>query len=472
MAEEKKEEKFEKLTRRELLAGTGGFAAGMALGSGGASLLLPPKEVIKTVEVPKIIEVPKEVEVVKEVEVIKTVEVPTEVEVVKGVEVPRYVCPYCDGTFSTPGALRAHVDSEHAPKPPSERVGRPPYIYEVDWPTYDRFVVGPVERFDQKNEVFSRSTWDEEYQKRRAAAPVIEVDEMEALEGEAFRAGAIYVDDKAGSDAPNYYGYQGHQTGFGGLYDWEEPVNEKKFPVTDPAEMSERIKRVAKFYGADLVGICELDQRWVYSNYFDRVTGQSGELDIPHKYAIVIAVEMDLEGIKTSPGHGASAATARGYSNMAEVAPSLAKYIRSLGYPAIPCGNDTVQSIPVAIDAGLGELGRLGLLITPEFGPRVRLCKVLTDLPLKTDKPIEFKFSMQNFCESCILCALACPVEAVPFGERTTEPTSISNRTGILRWPVNVEKCYTFWRMNRTDCSNCIAACPWTDLGEHPGWTG
>ena len=68
----------------------------------------------------------------------------------------------------------------------------------------------------------------------------------------------------------------------------------------------------------------------------------------------------------------------------------LAEFIRILGYKAIPMGNDTSLSIPLAIDAGLGELGRHGLLITPEYGPCVRLCKVFTDLPLEPDKPIQF----------------------------------------------------------------------------------
>ena len=168
---------------------------------------------------------------------------------------------------------------------------------------------------------------------------------------------------------------------------------------------------------------------------------------------------MGWEGINQSPDFEASAATALGYSRMAEVAASLAKYIRALGYPAVPSGNDTAQSIPLAIDAGLGELGRNGLLITPEFGPRQRICKVFTDLPLKPDQPIDF--GMQRFCEKCHICAQLCPAAAIRREERTTEPTSISNRTGILRWPVDVAKCYLFWRENGTDCANCVAACPW-----------
>ena len=62
-------------------------------------------------------------------------------------------------------------------------------------------------------------------------------------------------------------------------------------------------------------------------------------------------------------------------------------------------GNDTALSIPLAIDAGLGELGRNGLLITPEYGACVRLCKVFTDLPLEADRPVEF--GLAEICQRC-----------------------------------------------------------------------
>jgi epoxyqueuosine reductase len=363
-------------------------------------------------------------------------------------------CPSCDQTLPTQEALIEHILAKHARKIPGVR--------RVDKPTYDQFLVGPVERFDQKNTVFSRILWDKEYQeqlknvaprKRRESA-------SETSEGSALQAGSIYVDQTAGSLHPNYRGYSGHVRDVGGLYGWDDLVNPEPYPASDPAEMSERIKRVARFYGADLVGICELDRRWVYSHYFDRETGAYGELEIPYKYAIVMGVEMDWEGINQSPGFPASAATALAYSRMAEIAPSLAKYIRALGHPAVPAGNDTAQSIPLAIDAGLGELGRNGLLATPEFGSRQRICKVLTDLPLQPDQPVDF--GMQKFCEKCYMCAGSCPADAIKWEERTTEPTSISNRTGILRWPVNVSKCYLFWQENGIDCSNCIAVCPWS----------
>ncbi len=407
------EERKRKISRRKFLTGAGGLAAGLA--AIGPQSALPASSAS-----------PEEGD---------------------------WLCLNCGEKLDTAEKLNRHVAAQHARKLPR--------IRRVSEPTYDQFLVGDVQQFDQKNHVFSRTVWDEEYKSLLQNVVPRQTDRSEAqvLEGSALKAGAIYVDDTAGSLHPNYRGYSGHVVDLGGLYNWDDPVSPVQFAVSDPAQMSERIKMVARFYGADLVGICELSQRWVYSHYFDRETGSYSALDIPYKYAIVMGVAMKWEGIKESPGLEASAATALGYSRMAEVAPSLAKYIRGLGYPAMPSGNDTAQSIPLAIDAGLGELGRNGLLVTPEFGPRQRICKVLTDLPLTPDQPIDF--GLQAFCERCFVCAHVCPAKAVRSGDRTTEQTSISNRPGILRWPVNVAKCYIFWQENGTDCANCVAHCPW-----------
>lgn len=365
-----------------------------------------------------------------------------------------WMCPECDTRFDSQDELVAHLLGQHVRKVPGVR--------KVAQPTYTRFLTPDIARFDQRNTVFSRVIWDTGYQSELAAIVARESREppLQAMEQMAMRQGAIYADDAVGSLHPKYTGFSGHVRGIGGLYDWDEPANPAQYPVNDPAAMSDRVKQVARFYGADLVGICEINPLWVYSDYFDRETGAYGELDIPYKYAIVMGIEMSWPEIATSPAWGASAATALAYSQIAELCGTMAKYVRMLGYPAVPSGNDTIQSIPLAIDAGLGELGRLGLLLTPEFGPRQRLCKVLTNLPLVPDGPVDF--GIQRFCEGCFVCAKNCPAKAIRFEERTTEPTSISNRPGILRWPVKVSECYKFWRTNGKDCSNCVRACPWS----------
>jgi epoxyqueuosine reductase len=365
-----------------------------------------------------------------------------------------WFCAACSQQFKTNEELIRHAAEKHQ--------WLLPEIKRVDDPTYNEFLVGKVERFDEKNTVFSRTLWDEDYQVLiKDATAKAKPGDWTTFEGNALVAGAIYVDNTAGALHPNYYGYMGHVAGDAGLYGWDDPVNTTQFPVEDPVWMTERVKQVARLYGANLVGITEVNPLWVYSHYFERSTGNYDRVNMNLKYAIVMGIEMEWDWIKQSPDTGASAATALVYSRMAEVTSSLAKYIRMLGYPALPSGNDTGQNIPLAIDAGLGELGRNGLLLSPEYGSRQRICKVFTNLPLMPDKPIDF--GIQRYCENCHACAQSCPVEAIRWDDRTTEPTSISNRKGILRWPVNVSKCYLFWRENSgTDCSNCIAACPWT----------
>lgn len=228
--------------------------------------------------------------------------------------------------------------------------------------------------------------------------------------------------------------------------------------VADPELMTAQVKRAARFYGASLVGITKIDKKWVYSH--DR---QGDPITIPDHFtcAVVMGIEMDPIGIGTTPALTASAAVGIIYSKMAFLVACLGEFIRNLGYDAIQMGNDTALSIPLAVDAGLGELGRHGLLITPEFGSRIRICKVFTDLPLVCDRPREC--GVQETCRTCRKCAEECEVEAISFeDEPTFEPVCKSNNPGVLKWPVDAEKCYGFWCENGGDCSTCIAVCPYT----------
>jgi len=66
-----------------------------------------------------------------------------------------------------------------------------------------------------------------------------------------------------------------------------------------------------------------------------------------------------------------------GYSRAESLIGALAEFIRAPGYVAIPSVNDLGSSIAFAVDAGPGELGRSNRLVTPDFGPNVRLAKVI-----------------------------------------------------------------------------------------------
>jgi len=239
----------------------------------------------------------------------------------------------------------------------------------------------------------------------------------------------------------------------------------------DPNSLTGLVKYAAGVYGGDLVGIANLDRRWVYSEDLikpfvfedvDQPEETGDRFIIPDRVdkAIVMAVAMNAEFIETSPAVLNSTAAEIGYSRMGIVAISMAEFIRSLGYIAIPCMNDTALSIPLAIDAGLGQIGRNGLLITPEYGPCVRIFKVLTNMPLIPDRPVDY--GITNFCKQCLLCARECPSGSISFGEMSTRPVCENNNPGVNTWYVEAENCLRFWQTNGTACANCIAVCPFT----------
>jgi reductive dehalogenase len=239
------------------------------------------------------------------------------------------------------------------------------------------------------------------------------------------------------------------------------PLNPNRVEVDDPKKMARHIKEIALFLGADLAGVCELNQAYVYSHTglrIDFAKGTAGEeINLPHKYAISIGVEMNYKRMRYAPGWIDNAEVGLGYLNAAGAAVALASYIRELGYPARAHFfiNEWVVHVPIAVDAGLGELGRLGILMTRKYGPRLRLATVTTDLPLMADSPVDI--GVNSFCEMCGKCAQNCPSQAIPHGDK-------SEVRGAEKWMMDDERCQRFWVSNPdrwNDCARCIAVCPW-----------
>ncbi len=227
----------------------------------------------------------------------------------------------------------------------------------------------------------------------------------------------------------------------------------------DSVQISETLKKMVLGWGAHSFGITVLRDYHIYSvgGRGDRY-GQVFLKD--HQYAIVFTVEMDHSMMKSAPAAPTILESARQYLNAGTMAVQLAEFIRSLGYPARAHidANYKVICPLVAKDAGLGEIGRLGLLMTPKLGPRIRIAVVTTDMPLKPCNPKPDP-TVIDFCRHCCKCATVCPVRSIPFD-------SERNIDGIRRWKINAESCYTFWCIAGTDCGKCVIVCPFS----HPDY--
>jgi epoxyqueuosine reductase QueG len=132
-----------------------------------------------------------------------------------------------------------------------------------------------------------------------------------------------------------------------------------------------------------------------------------------------------------------------------------------LGYSARANNVRNYQLIipPIAIDAGIGELGRNGVVISEKYGNAIKMNVVTTDMPVAHDNPVDIR--VDEFCQECRICADYCPVNAIPRGEKTVT-------RGIRKWKINDAACYSYWRKCGTDCGICLAVCPWSRPRQFP----
>ncbi len=242
--------------------------------------------------------------------------------------------------------------------------------------------------------------------------------------------------------------------------DTMEALPEYREAVSDysPAELSDWLKKLAKFYGARSSGITKLEKYHMYS-HIGRGTGKYGsKIDLPHSYAIAFTVEMRNDFIQQGPGAVSVMESAREYALIAHIALQLTHFIRALGYSARSHIDENYRVICplVARDAGLGEVGRMGFLITPDLGPRVRIAVVTTDMKLVPDEYVP-DASVIDFCNFCLKCAVSCPVSAIPKGDRELI-------RGALKWQIDPVACFKFWNLSGTDCGRCMAVCPYSHI--------
>ncbi len=177
-------------------------------------------------------------------------------------------------------------------------------------------------------------------------------------------------------------------------------------PTTEPVgeDITELVKAKARSLGFGEVGITRYDHHYTYVSKKDWVK-------FPH--AICLAYEQDYEPTQSIPSVPAEIVHSSTYRTEGAAGLELGNYIRSLGYRAqVHSPNDnTGPYIPMFVEAGLGQLGANGQLLSPHFGSRARLMVITTDASVSYDKPVDY--GIHAFCNICQVCANRCPGRAI-----------------------------------------------------------
>lgn len=220
----------------------------------------------------------------------------------------------------------------------------------------------------------------------------------------------------------------------------------------DPASMTRFLSQWILKLGAHSVGITELRDEHLYS-HVGRGEDYGKPVDLRHRFAIAFTYEMDFEMVARAPMAPTTMESARCYLDSGAIAVQVAILLRNLGHAsrAHIDGNYRVVCPLVARDAGLGEIGRMGLLMTPRLGPRVRIGVISTEMPLVAS-PRNYDPSVDDFCEICDRCSVMCPPKAIPHEKREV--------AGERRWQIDSEACFTYWCRIGTDCARCMSVCP------------
>lgn len=172
----------------------------------------------------------------------------------------------------------------------------------------------------------------------------------------------------------------------------------------------QELKNILKGNGATLVGFSDL--------------GENASSEFPHlRYAVTIVRRLSDTVVETINGkptimyfhHYRTTNT-----KLDLLALDAVDFIESQGYSALPIAasqstntdKDAYRGVfshkTAAVLAGLGFIGKNALFITPEYGSKIRLATVLTDMPLSPEFPV-----MTRGCGSCEICKNACPAKAI-----------------------------------------------------------
>jgi ferredoxin len=175
-------------------------------------------------------------------------------------------------------------------------------------------------------------------------------------------------------------------------------------PTAEPTgeDVAELVKTKARELGFVEVGITRYDPRYAFIS-------KKREVKYPH--VVCLMYEENFAATQTIPSvENLNGRLITSPTNM-QRSLDLGNYIRSLGYHAQIINTDFAVMIPMFVEAGLGQQGACGYLLSPHIGNRGRLQAIVTDANVSYDPPVDY--GIHAFCQICQVCVNRCPGRAL-----------------------------------------------------------
>ena len=216
-------------------------------------------------------------------------------------------------------------------------------------------------------------------------------------------------------------------------------------------DVTAEIKEKALELGYAMVGITAYDSRYTYKSKRKWVK--------PYPHAICLAMEQPYEETQMIPSEPAEKAVFATYRAMGAIGLELADYIRSLGYHAqIQSANDAASPVhPMFVQAGMGQMGAMGYMLSPHFGSRHRLMLITTEAIVSYDEPVDY--GIHAFCTICQVCVNRCPGRALMREQVWWR--------GIEKFKIIAKRCRPVMARYAA-CGVCMKVCPIQRYGLKP----
>lgn len=214
-------------------------------------------------------------------------------------------------------------------------------------------------------------------------------------------------------------------------------------------ELKVALKEEARGRGL-LAGVAKYDPLYVFQEFRDYYKFQT---------VVVLVHPQRHDETQTIPSWKAENEAMAAYARLARRGFRIARFLRKRGYRVQfhdPMLGDAIYQ-RFAVEAGLGQMGGNGQLLTPDFGSRLRVMLLTTDAPLEPDGPVDY--GIPGVCAKCQVCIQRCPARAL--GREVIE------YRGVWKYKTSTERCFPLV-LNYKGCAVCMKVCPIQKFGLRP----